>query len=200
MKCLRLFLIMHKNQSYNKFISKLSNTIVKESISFSKYYYGYKIDATISNKIYINKKLTSYTNINEALSYIDSKKYSNVYSEINRDNYNYIQKNLLSDIIHKYSNNIKITENLLETYINKVKNKEFTSNKILSEIRKINKLGSKFSNKIDYILEDGSQVIIDIDTQEDINRLFENHTDIIEYMKENKQNFVKVINQIKGYS
>ena len=197
MKCLRLFLIMHKNQSYNKFISKLSNNIVKESISFSKYYYGYKIDATISNKIYINKKLTSYTNINEALSYIDSKKYSNVYSEINRDNYNYIQKNLLSDIIHKYSNNIKITENLLETYINKVKNKEFTSNKILSEIRKINKLGSKFSNKIDYILEDGSQVIIDIDTQEDMNRLFENHTDIIEYMKENKKNLMKIINKIK---
>lgn len=199
MKCLRLFLIMHKNQSYNKFIAKLSNTIVKESISFSKYYYGYTIEETNSNKIYINKELTTYSNINEAISYIDSKKYSNVYTEINRDNYNYIQKNLLSDIIHKYSN-IKITENLLETYINKVKNKEFTSNKILSEIRKINKLGSKFNNKIDYILEDGSQVIIDMNTQEDINRLFGSHDDVIEYMKENKQNFVKVINQIKGYS
>lgn len=191
---------MYKNQSYNKFISKLSNTIVKESISFSKYYYGYTIDATNSNKIYINKELTSYTNINEAISYIDSKKYANVYSEINKDNYNYIQKNLLSDIIHKYNNNIKITENLLESYINKVKNKEFTSNKILSEIRKINKLGSKFNKKIDYILEDGSQVIIDMDTQDHINKLFENHSDVIEYMSENKKNFLKVINQIKGYS
>ena len=179
---------MHKNQSYNKFIKNLNNTIVKESISFSKYYYGFTIDITNSDKVYVNKKLTNYTNINEALAVIDSKKYTNLYTEINKDNYNYIHKNLLTELINKYDNNIKITENL------------FNANVVLFEIRKLNKLGNIFNNKIDYILEDNSKVVIDINTQEQINKLFNNHTDVIDYMQENKQNFMKVINQIKGYS
>lgn len=191
---------MHKNQSYNKFIKNLNNTIVKESISFSKYYYGFTIDITNSDKVYVNKKLTNYSNINEALAVIDSKKYTNLYTEINKDNYNYIHKNLLSELINKYDNNIKITENLLSSYINSAKNKEFNANEVLFEIRKLNKLGNIFNNKIDYILEDNSKVVIDINTQEQINKLFNNHIDIIDYMQENKQNFMKVINQIKGYS
>lgn len=191
---------MHKNQSYNKFIKNLNNTIVKESISFSKYYYGFTIDITNSDKVYVNKKLTNYTDINEALAFIDSKKYSNLYTEINKDNYNYIHKNLLTELINKYNNNIKITENLLSSYINSVKNKEFNANEVLFEIRKLNKLGHIFNNKIDYILEDNSKVFIDIGTQEYINTLFNNHKDVIDYMQENKQNFMKVINQIKGYS
>ena len=86
----------------------------------------------------------------------------------------------------------------MSSYINSVKRKEFNANEVIFEIRKLNKLCNIFNNKIDYILEDNSKVVIDIDTQRDINNLFNNHTDVIEYMQENKQNFMKVINQIKG--
>ena len=190
---------MHKNLSYNKFLNSLNSNLLKESISFSKYYYGHVIDVTNYN-IYIDKCQTHYTTIDEALSFIDSKKYANLYTEINKDNYNYIHKNLLSELINKYDNTSKITENLLSSYIESVKNKKFTANRVLFEIRRLNKLSNSFNNKLDYILEDGSRVIIDMNTQHDINNLFNKHEDIIEYMQENKQNFMNVINQIKGYS
>ncbi len=127
-----------------------------------------------------------------------SDRYSSINEEINIDNYQYIIEHLLPTIIKKHSNNI-ITEQLIKEYSNKVFNKEFSGDRVLFEIRNLNKLDNILPNKLDYILEDNSRIVINYETQELINNILGNHKDIIDYMQKNSNNFSKTINQIKGY-
>ena len=73
----------------------------------------------------------------------------------------------------------------------------FTVDIVVQEIRKLNKLDSIIENKIHYELQDGSIVAIDEQTQEQLNNLLANHKDVVEYMRESKDNFFNVVNKIK---
>lgn len=130
---------------------------------------------------------------------INNKKQININEEINKDNYHYIIEHLLPNIIRKHTNKKIISESLVKSYSNKILTKEFNADKVIFETRKLNKLDIMVDNKIDYILEDNSVVAISYDTQEIINNILKEHTDIIEYMKKNINNFCNTINQIKGY-
>jgi len=142
----------------------------------------------------------NYKTFKNKLNISDNKsnKYSSINEEINIDNYQYIIEHLLPTIIKKHSNSI-ITEQLIKEYSNKVFNKEFSGDRVLFEIRKLNKLDNILPNKLDYILEDNSRIVINYETQELINNILGNHKDIIDYMQKNSNNFSKTINQIKGY-
>jgi len=48
-----------------------------------------------------------------------------------------------------------------------------------------------------YVLEDDSIVAIDLRTQEHLNNLLQKQTEIIEYMRESKENFFHVLEQIE---
>jgi len=50
---------------------------------------------------------------------------------------------------------------------------------------------------VHYELQDGSIVAIDEQTQEQLNNLLANHKDVVEYMRETKDNFFNVVNKIK---
>lgn len=198
----RQFLTIMKptpKQKYNKFLNKIKESITNEGIVSNSSYYGYDIVITESNKIFVDSKLSNYTNINELYNYIDGKQFSNINKEIKQDNYQVMYEHFLPNIILKNNNKTKITEHLLESYIRQATSKIFNADNVLFEIRKLNKLDKIYNNKIDYILEDGTNVVINYDTQELIIKLFSKYNDVIEYMQENKDNFIKTINQIKGY-
>jgi hypothetical protein len=65
------------------------------------------------------------------------------------------------------------------------------------EIRKLNKLDVVIENKLHYQLDDGSIVAINEATLQFLNNLLHNQTDIVEYMRESKENFFYVIEKIK---
>jgi len=68
---------------------------------------------------------------------------------------------------------------------------------VVYDIRKLNKLDVVVENKIHYDLDDGTTVAISKSTQETLNKLLQTHTDVVEYMRESKENFLRVIEQIK---
>jgi len=51
--------------------------------------------------------------------------------------------------------------------------------------------------KLHYVLADNSTVAINEDTQDILNKILDNQTEIIEYMRESKQNFFHVLEQIE---
>jgi hypothetical protein len=73
----------------------------------------------------------------------------------------------------------------------------FSVDPVVHEIRKLNKLERLVENKQNYVLEDESIVAIDVRTQEHLNNLLQNQTEIIEYMRESKENFFHVLEQIE---
>jgi predicted GNAT superfamily acetyltransferase len=73
----------------------------------------------------------------------------------------------------------------------------FSVDPVVHEIRKLNKLDRLVENKLHYVLEDDSIVAIDLRTQEHLNNLLQKQTEIIEYMRESKENFFHVLKQIE---
>ena len=73
----------------------------------------------------------------------------------------------------------------------------FSVDPVVHEIRKLNKLDRLVENKLHYVLEDDSIVAINLRTQEHLNNLLQNQTEIIEYMRESKENFFHVLEQIE---
>jgi len=59
-------------------------------------------------------------------------------------------------------------------------------------------LDNIIEGKLDFILGDGSIIAIDESTFNKINNILCNHSDIIDYMRESKQNFIYVIEQLEG--
>ena len=69
---------------------------------------------------------------------------------------------------------------------------------ISQEIRKFNNFDRLIEGHVDYKLDDGSVVVISEETQQRINSTFGQHKDVVQYMRESKDNFLSVLNQLEG--
>ena len=73
----------------------------------------------------------------------------------------------------------------------------FSVDPVVQKIRSLNKLDRLVEGKLHYVLSDDSIVTIDESTQEHLNNLLQNQTEIIEYMRESKENFMHVLELIE---
>jgi inorganic pyrophosphatase len=64
------------------------------------------------------------------------------------------------------------------------------------DIRNLNKLDKLIEGKIDYKLADGTIIAINESTQDKLAELFKDEQEIIEHMRESKENFIDVLKQI----
>ena len=118
-----------------------------------------------------------------------------VVEEVTKEIYDEIPNIKVAEIIKEY-HNIKVTDTLIETYIELASSNIFSVDPVICELRKINKLDNLVEGKISYNLGDGSVVAINEATQEYLNKLLQNQNEIIEYMRESKDNFLNVLEQI----
>jgi hypothetical protein len=56
---------------------------------------------------------------------------------------------------------------------------------------------AEFKGKLQYNLADGSMVAIDESTQEYLNSLLKNKNEIVDYMRESKNNFMRIIKELE---
>ena len=73
----------------------------------------------------------------------------------------------------------------------------FSVDPVVHSIRSLNKLDRLVEGKLHYVLKDESIVAISESTQERLNNLLQNQTEIIEYMRESKDNFMYVIAKLE---
>ena len=103
--------------------------------------------------------------------------------------------NIVANIITKH-HNVRVTDTLVESYVELASSKLFTTDPVAHDIRRFNKLDSLVEGHFDYVLDDGSTVVITEETQQRINKVFGHHQDVIEYMRESQDNFLDVLDQL----
>jgi hypothetical protein len=159
--------------------------------------YGNLIQIDSDGVVYVNREATEYSSLEEARTYIKNKQVSNTLeTQITKDVYEEITDNRIASIIKEY-HDIKVTDTLIESYIELASSQIFTIDPVVQKIRSLNKLDAVIEGKLHYELSDGSIVAINERTQKELNNLLSNSKDIVEYMRESKSNFFHVLNKIK---
>ena len=178
---------------YGQFTKSLKRSDVNESVRS----FNHVIEMTQEGIVRIDGVDSEFESLEEARKYIKSKHFSEkLQAQISNETYEEISENRIATIIKEY-HDIKVTDTLIESYIELASSKLFTLDPVVHDIRKLNKLDVVVENKIHYELKDGSVVAISDATQQILNKLLQNQSDVVEYMRESKDNFMRVIEQIK---
>lgn len=113
-----------------------------------------------------------------------------------------IEYDFFHDNVYKIANlikeehDIKVTNNIVEQYIELAINKTFSIDPVIHQIREMNNFDSPIDGKIHYILEDGSKIAINYETQGTINTILSNNLKAVEFMRESSENFLKILSVI----
>lgn len=178
---------------YTQFIKSINRPNVTETIRS----YGNTLDKLEDGSVTINSVKTEFKNLEEARKYIKSKITSeHLQQEVTDEIYESISENKIAEIIKEYYN-VKVTDTLIESYIELASSNIFNVDPVVYDIRKLNKVDSIIENKIHYKLSDNSIVTINEATQIRLNNLLTDQNDIIDFMRESKDNFLHVLEQLE---
>ena len=181
---------------YKQFSRKLSEDITGVAVARQLHTNGHLIEMTKDQVVLIDKEPTEFSTIEEARQYIKTQYNTKTLEEqIKTELYDDISDNKIANIIKEH-HDVKVTDTLIESYIELASSKLFTVDPVVQEIRDLNKLDKLVERKIDYRLEDGSIIAIDEYTQFRLNSLFKDQQEIIEHMRESKENFISVLKQL----
>jgi hypothetical protein len=180
---------------YKDFINSFKRPDVVESIRS----YLQLIEKTEEGKILINGTETKFSTIEEAREYI-KQDYTNKQLEdkASKELYEELDDTIIANIIKEY-HNIKVTDTLIESYKEFASSQIFSIDPVVQKIRSINKLDRIVEGKLHYKLNDNTVVAISDATQQKLNNLLETHTDVIDYMRESKDNFMHVITKLEEH-
>ena len=132
-----------------------------------------------------------FESLEEARSYTKSYiETENLLEDIDTE----IPEEKVANYIRQYHNVDKITDTLIESYIELASSNLFTVDPVVLAIKE--RTATEFSSKLEYELADGSIVAINEDTQETLNNLLQDKPEIVDYMRESKDNFMRIIREI----
>jgi hypothetical protein len=179
------------------FYSEFSKSLKKPNVVESIRSYRQLIERTEDGKILINGLETELQSIEEARQYIKQDYISHKLEEqISKQTYEELSEHTVANIIKEY-HDIKVTDTLIENYIQLASSNMFSVDPVVQEIRALNKLDRLVEGKLHYVLNDNTIVAISESTQSRLNNLLQKQTEIIEYMRESKENFFHVLEQIE---
>lgn len=124
--------------------------------------------------------------IKEAKSYIDN---SLILEEVDTT----IPEEKIISLIKKHNITEKITDTLVETYLELASSNLFSIDPVMLEIKEKT---SSLPGKIEHKLNDGNVVAISEETQNLLNTLLDDKYQIVEYMRESKENFMRIIKEV----
>jgi hypothetical protein len=178
---------------YYEFKSSLRKSNIVESVRS----YGQLIEQADSGEVLINGLTTKFKTIEEARKHIKEDYDTHQLAEkVAKDTYQEISENTVASIIKEH-HNIKVTDTLIESYLELASSNIFSVDPVVQKIRSLNKLDRIVEGKLHYVLADESIVAINEETQDRLNKLLGNQTEIIEYMRDSKENFFHVLEQIE---
>lgn len=179
------------------YYTEFSKTIKPANIVESVRSYSHLIEMTIDGKVLVEGEETNFKSLEEARQYVKQEYISEkLEQQVSKDLYEELSGAKVAGIIKEYYD-IKVTDTLIENYIKLASSNIFTVDPVVQRIRQLNRLDTIVEGKIHYVLSDDSIVAITEQTQERLNKLLSNQTDIIEYMRESSSNFLHVLEQIE---
>jgi hypothetical protein len=170
---------------------------LKEGVTSSTYSYGHRIEIIGESQVFVDGEETNFKSLEEARDYVKQQRISEkLEQQVSKDLYEEISDTKVASIIREY-HEIKVTDTLIENYIKLASSNIFTVDPVVQKIRELNRLDRIVEGKLHYVLADDSIIAIAEQTQERLNKLLENQTEIIEYMRESSSNFLHVLEQIE---
>lgn len=177
--------------------SEFSKSLKKPNVVESVRSYLQLIELTDGGKVLVNGLDTEFKSIEEARQYIKQDYISHQLEEqVSKQTYEELSEHTIASIIREY-NDIKVTDKLIENYIKLASSNMFSVDPVVQDIRSLNKLDRLIESKLHYVLSDDTIIAISESTQSRLNNLLQNQTEIIEYMRESKENFFHVLEQIE---
>ena len=178
---------------YTDFTKQFKRSGVIESIRS----YGQLIEKLEDGKVLINGIETEFSLVEEARQYIKQDYISHQLAEqVSTETYEDLSNEKLANIIKEHYD-IKVTDTLIESYKELASSHIFSVDPVVQEIRSLNKIDKLIEGKLHYVLNDSSIVTISEDTQERLNKLLQNQKDVIDYMRESKENFMYVVSKLE---
>jgi hypothetical protein len=158
--------------------------------------YVYREDLVTIDKnheIYINYEPLNVEvkNLEEARSYANTVIDTRI---ILQNSNTLIPEEKIANIVRKYHNIDRITDTLIESYLELASSNIFSVDPVISEMKQNS---SHFVGKLEYKLNDGSIIAINEDTQYFLNHLLKDKYEIIEYMRESKDNFMYALKELR---
>ena len=177
---------------YKEFIKSIKRSGVQESTRS----FGHLIEQMEDGSIIIDGDKTEHVTLEEARESI-KQEYATIKLEeqVSKDTYEELSDNTVASIIKKH-HDIKVTDTLIESYKQFASSNIFTVDPVVQRIRSLNRLDQLIEGKIQYVLDDSNIVAISESTQEILNNLLQNQTEIIEHMRESKENFMQVLSKL----
>ena len=117
---------------------------------------------------------------------------SSLEEQAKKELYEELSDKTIANIIKEH-HDIKVTDTLVESYKQLASSNMFSVDPVVHGIRSLNKLDRLVEGKLHYVLKDQNIVAIDENTQDRLNKLLQNQNEIIEYMRESKENFMHVL-------
>jgi hypothetical protein len=143
-------------------------------------------------KIYVNEELidVEVKSLEEARSYAKTVIDTRI---ILQDVNTLIPEEKVANIVRKYHDIDKITDTLVESYLELASSNIFSVDPVITEMKQNS---SSLTGKLEYRLNDGSVVAINEDTQHLLNDILSDKYQIVEYMRESKDNFMHVLKEL----
>jgi len=163
-----------------------------------EYWKDHVIEFSKEGVVVLDGKETIFESVEECKNYLVKEEESQkIHHTIERDCYYKIPENKIINIIKENYENVKVTNNLIETYLDIAINKKFVLDEVVLEIRKLNPHLNLIENRYDFVLNDGNTVSLNEETFKNINNTLKDNSDVIEYMRESKENFMQALRYIE---
>ena len=178
--------------NFQQFSRKMKETICESEILEESIFMGHNIILTESG-VFVDLKMSEASCMEEAYQLIEQSILAEeLYQEIVED----LSDAQVADIIREH-HDVRVTDTLVESYLELASSKLFTVDEVVRDIRNIADVHRSIHNKVDFVLNDGSQIAITEDTLNRINNIFGQDADVIDYMRESTDNFLSVFDQIE---
>lgn len=138
-----------------------------------------------------------YSDLIKVSDALQSKKILELSNELSVAIYDDLPKVKIASIIREQSDK-RVTDTLILEYISIAQSQEFTIDPIVLEIRKLNRADILIEGRLHYKLNDGNVIVITEETQELLNVLYKDHLDVLEFVRESKENFMSILEKLEA--
>ena len=183
---------------FTQFLKGIEHKVAGIQLESQAICYGHLVQETAEGKIFIDRVPTQFSSLEEAVESLKQQKLTeDIQKQIQQEIYEEMSDNKVANIIKQHHGAIRVTDTLIESYVELASSKLFTTDPVAFDLRKFNKLDRIVEGKFDYILDDGSKIAITEDTQIKLNNIFGQHPEVVEYMRKSAENFLSVLDQIE---
>lgn len=183
---------------YRQFKNSIYESVIGSEVKNQTLFYGSTITETIDGYVLVDGVMTDFGSLEEAKENIRQQAIQeDIQKKIQQDLYEEMSHNKIADIIKEHYGDVKVTDTLVESYVELASSKIFTLDPVAHAISEFNKMDCIVEGRFNYILDDGTSVIITEETYQRINNIFGKYPDVIKHMRSSVENFLSVVDQLE---